>query len=132
MATHTRSPSPVGSRKMLSMPTPVSIARNKERHAASSCTGRRPERSTLMRRVSAFVGVLCGLVFAQAGCTQQPTAPYPERVGHDHPIVFMHVNVVPMDRDEVLADRTVMIREGRIAWIRAGDEAIPVDAVTIE
>lgn len=85
-----------------------------------------------MRRAWAFVGLTCGLVFAQVGCTQQPTSPYPERVGQDHPIVFMHVNVVPMDRDEVLANRTVMIRDGRIEWIREGDSSIPADAVAIE
>ena len=64
-----------------------------------------------MRRAWAFVGVSCGLVSAQAGCTQQPASPYPERVRREHAIVFMHVNVVSMDRDEVLANRTVSIRD---------------------
>ena len=43
-------------------------------------------------------------------------------------IVFTNVNVIPMDRDRVLRDQTVLIKDGRIAELRP---AAPVSAAQI-
>lgn len=48
-------------------------------------------------------------------------------------IVFTNVNVIPMDKERVLKNKTVLVRDGRIAEI--GDEGkvkIPADAVKID
>lgn len=48
-------------------------------------------------------------------------------------VAFVGVHVVPMDRERVLPDRTVIVRDGRIATI--GDPAdvpVPGDAVRVE
>jgi hypothetical protein len=48
-------------------------------------------------------------------------------------IAFIHVNVIPMDRERTLTDQTVVVRNGRIEAI--GDAAkikVPSDAVRIE
>jgi imidazolonepropionase-like amidohydrolase len=46
-------------------------------------------------------------------------------------IAFVHVNVVPMDRERALRDQTVLVRGDRIAAV-GGDIAIPADAKRID
>ena len=47
--------------------------------------------------------------------------------------VFEQVSVIPMDRERVLADRTVIVRDGRIAEIGAsGGVAVPAGATRID
>jgi imidazolonepropionase-like amidohydrolase len=44
-----------------------------------------------------------------------------------------HVNVVPMDRERVLADQTVLVRDGKIVRLgSAGDVAVPEGATRID
>ena len=38
-------------------------------------------------------------------------------LGSEPPVLFEHVSVVPMDRDHILADRSVLVADGRIAAI---------------
>ena len=46
---------------------------------------------------------------------------------------FERVSVIPMDRDRVIADRTVIVRDGRIAEIGAPDAVkLPADATRID
>jgi amidohydrolase family protein len=47
------------------------------------------------------------------------------------PIAITHVTVVPMDRDRVLADQTVIVRDGVIAYLGAAHRAVLPDAATI-
>lgn len=46
-------------------------------------------------------------------------------------IVISHVAVIPMDRERVLEDRTVVIRDGKVDRISAGDQTPPTGAVQI-
>lgn len=60
-----------------------------------------------MRKVTAAAFALAfALLPAAAGAT-------------DTAVLFEHVNVVPMDRDRVLGDRSVLVEDGRIAAIGA-------------
>lgn len=46
---------------------------------------------------------------------------------------FVNVNVIPMDRERILRDQTVIVREGRIAEIGdASKVRVPSDAVRVE
>lgn len=48
-------------------------------------------------------------------------------------IAFIHVHVVPMDRDVVLQDHTIIVREGRIAALGPSTElSVPDDVRVIE
>ncbi len=48
-------------------------------------------------------------------------------------IAFCHANVLPMDRDVVLENQTVVVRDGRIAALGpSGAIAIPADALVVE
>jgi cytosine/adenosine deaminase-related metal-dependent hydrolase len=49
------------------------------------------------------------------------------------PLAFEHVAVVPMDREHVLEDYTVVVRDGRIAALGpAAEVAVPADATRID
>lgn len=53
--------------------------------------------------------------------------------GPPAPLVFEHVAVVPMDREIVLEDHTVVVRDGRIAALGpASAVAVPADALHID
>ena len=53
--------------------------------------------------------------------------------GQDSTLVFMHVNVVPMDRDGVFERQMVLVRNGRIVAIGSGETVdIPSQARRIE
>jgi hypothetical protein len=48
-------------------------------------------------------------------------------------VAFLHVDVVPMDSERVLADQTVVVREGRIAAVGpAGDVKVPRGARIVD
>jgi len=59
-------------------------------------------------------------VFLESGSSQTAVA------------VFEHVNVIPMDRERVIEDRTVVVRDGRIAEIGGGEVAVPAGAARID
>ncbi len=49
------------------------------------------------------------------------------------PLAIEHVSVVPMDREGVLADQTVLVRDGVIAALGpAGEQFVPADAQRID
>ena len=76
-----------------------------------------------MKRIATTAAALIG-VLALATSAQQPTAPV---------VVFSNVNVLPMDRDTILRNQTVIVRNGTIE--RVGDATasnIPADAVRVE
>lgn len=74
---------------------------------------------------------------AEGGGTEAPSAEgrqdaAPE-IGSDGPVAFVSVNVVPMDVERIQPDRTVLVRDGRIAAIGAADEVeVPDGAVRVE
>ena len=70
--------------------------------------------SGFARKILLFFGLLAGSSAAFA----QTTA-------------FIHVNVVPMDRERVLADQTVLVEGGRIAAIGQGIKP-PADATVVD
>jgi imidazolonepropionase-like amidohydrolase len=51
--------------------------------------------------------------------------------GPEKTIAFVHVNVVPMDREHVLRDQTVLIRGNRIVAVGRGI-AVPADAARVD
>lgn len=52
---------------------------------------------------------------------------------HSPVAAFMHVNVVPMDKDTVLRDHSVIVRNGRIVEVGPNDRvSVPSDAQIIE
>jgi predicted amidohydrolase YtcJ len=57
-----------------------------------------------------------------AGCSTPPAAP----LAADH--LFEHVNVVPMDRELVLEQRAVAVRDGRIIAVVDQSDAARVNA----
>jgi imidazolonepropionase-like amidohydrolase len=48
------------------------------------------------------------------------------------PVVFRDVNVIPMDREEVLRGQTVVVRDNTIISVGAGPASIPEGAVVVE
>lgn len=82
-----------------------------------------------MRQPPACVGVLRRLLAAAAlFLVAVPVQAHPADVVY----AFTHVHVIPMDSERVLADQTVVVRNGRIAAIGpASAVAVPEGAVTI-
>lgn len=71
--------------------------------------------------------LLLAAVFAGAGGSQSRAG------GAGQVVAFVGVNVVPMDREGVLANRTVVVRDGRILSVAAADAArVPARARRIE
>jgi imidazolonepropionase-like amidohydrolase len=57
----------------------------------------------------------------------------PQEVEPGQAIAFVHANVVPMDSERVLADRTVVVRGGRIEAVGpSADLAIPEDVLAVD
>lgn len=82
----------------------------------------------ILQRLLSMILVLTLLpaVFWQTAEAQNPTL-------QNRPTVFVKVNVLPMDKERVLRNQTVIVRDGRIAEM--GDAAkikIPQDAVQID
>lgn len=50
---------------------------------------------------------------------------------HHSPVVFTGVSVLPMDRDTVLPDRTVIVENGRITWV-GGPRTAPRGAIVVD
>lgn len=80
-------------------------------------------------RVPSILIALAGMVFAftSAACAQSRN--------DDTPAVtaFVGVNVIPMDRETVLEDQTVLVRDGKILSVTpASRSQIPADARRIE
>ena len=76
-----------------------------------------------MKRIVIAAAILAGAVAARPAAQPQPP-----RV-----VAFTNVNVLPMDRDTVLRDQTVVIREGRIDQLRAASGAqVPAGAGRVD
>lgn len=76
-----------------------------------------------------------GLAIACGGSGIAGPGPGPFDAGTDSDVVaaFVHVRVVPMDGEEVLADRTVVVADGRISAVGpAADVSVPDGAVVVE
>jgi hypothetical protein len=75
-----------------------------------------------MHRVSVAASFVIALVAAAVPAGQQPAA-----------IAIERVSVIPMDRERVLADHTVLVRDGRIAEIGpAGRITVPSSATRVD
>lgn len=74
------------------------------------------------RPITLFVAAAALAVAVPSGAQEPPTV-----------VAFTNVNVVPMDRERVLADQTVVVRDGRIAEIGpAARVRVPDDALRID
>ena len=77
-----------------------------------------------------FIMSMIGAILL-TGCS---TARSPSAPGPDEGIAYVHVNVIPMDRERVLVDQTVIVRDGRIykigpaASTEVPDRAAKLDA----
>ena len=71
-----------------------------------------------MNRAALIVSLLSAAVPSLAGSQQAP-------------LVFTNVSVIPMDRDTVLAGRTVIVENGRIAFVGESRTA-PAGATTVD
>lgn len=57
----------------------------------------------------------------------------PEAEERDTVVAFVNVNVVPMDREGVVEDQTVVVRDGRIVAVGPADQVVaPVDAIVVD
>jgi len=75
--------------------------------------------------------LLAAVLAASPIVHSQATAPHP--VPPQGTIVFEHVHVIPMDRERVLEDQTVVVRGGRIERIAPSSQVQPVaGAVRVE
>lgn len=78
-------------------------------------------RTTLVAVLSAAMTMACG--------------PGGDPVSHAKPkadLIIRNVNVIPMDRERILDNRTVVIRDGRISRIQPGDAALPVASEEVD
>ena len=75
--------------------------------------------------LTAFIGAIAGLTLAQSGKVLSAT---------NAPITaFVNVNVVPMDRERVIENQTVIVRNGRIAEIGPANKVkVPDGAKRVE
>jgi hypothetical protein len=79
----------------------------------------------MRRALSALAFVLT----AGALCARAASAQVPARGDY----AFMNVNVIPMDQERVLADQTVVVRNGRITALGAASSTqVPAGAVRID
>jgi imidazolonepropionase-like amidohydrolase len=83
-----------------------------------------------MRRTP--LALIASLWLPGMACAQSPVANDPDSIAREQVIALVDVHVVPMDRDTVLRRRTVLIRAGRIEWIRDWSEQVPAEAIVIE
>jgi imidazolonepropionase-like amidohydrolase len=81
-----------------------------------------------MRRdttVPAFAALAASTLIAAA-------APLAAQTPRPAPVVVRNVNVIPMDREEVLPRRTVVIRDGRIAAVASAAAETPPGAIVVD
>ena len=79
------------------------------------------------------VSSLLLIIAVAAVCAPAGKAGSPASGNNDSPVAFLNVNVIPMDRERVLKNQTVVVRDGRIAAL--GDAArvkVPAGAVRID
>jgi imidazolonepropionase-like amidohydrolase len=80
----------------------------------------------------------CGLLYLTNGGYLSLGEPYVVRASadlrpKDAPTAFVGVNVVPMDRERVLRDQTVIVRDGAIEVVGGrGEVDVPGDALTVD
>jgi imidazolonepropionase-like amidohydrolase len=85
---------------------------------------------------SAAGGIAAAPLIASAPADLAGETPRPIRTGDPQPgraVAFTHVAVVPMDRERVIEDQTVLVRDGRIVVM--GDAAsveVPDDALRVD
>lgn len=91
----------------------------------------RPRAVPALAVVVALGLAACGTSDAAPGsAAAAPDAPAPDTAGTT---AFVGVNVVPMDRDTVLENHTVIVRDGRIVSVASAAESqVPDDAVRID
>ena len=81
-------------------------------------------------RTQILISALFLLVFQHAATTEARETQHP---GSSLPIAFLHVNVIPMDRDHVVEDQTVVTQGGRILQIDDFKRVtVPLEAQRIE
>ncbi len=74
------------------------------------------------------IRILVTTIFLAVVAVSSQTATQPAPV-----VAFERVSVIPMDREQVIADRTVIVRDGRIAEIGAPDAVkLPANATRID
>jgi len=78
--------------------------------------------SRIVRNIAIAVSAICGCAW-----------PAPGREVRSNAVAFVHASVVPMDRERVLADQTVVVVGGKIAALGPSSQvSVPRDAVRIE
>ena len=78
------------------------------------------------RRVASVFLMICLLVVVRAFGDAK------ENDGSKRTVIISHVNVVPMDAERVLADRTVVIEGGKIRRIVTGAVEHPKNAIEVD
>lgn len=74
--------------------------------------------------------VIILLLVLLSGCG---TVTPPADTASDSVTAIVHVNVIPMDRERVLSDQTVVVREGRISRISAASRTkVPAGSTVID
>jgi len=77
--------------------------------------------------------VLCALATGIAVAGFAPPDRVAAQASGSRTVAFVGVNVVPMDREQILRDQTVIVRDGRIASMGPASSAqIPAGAVHVE
>ena len=78
-----------------------------------------------MRKTISLLVLFIFAISCSAGAQNQKAA--------SQPVAFIGVNVVPMDRERIIENQTVIIRDGRIAEIGPSSKVkIPQDAMRVE
>lgn len=73
------------------------------------------------------------ITFALAAAAQAGAQDVPRSWSEPGDVAFIGVNVVPMDSERVIADQTVVVRDGRIAAIGpSASTAVPAGATRVE
>src|SRR5687768_18552016 len=73
------------------------------------------------------------VVAVAAAATLLNTSPSNQPVAQPAATAFIGVNVLPMDKEGLLADQTVVVTDGKIASIApAGKAQVPAGAVKVE
>ena len=84
--------------------------------------------------MSAMVGLGLWIGVALLGLLAPPAlAPVANAAADNRSVAFVHVDVLPMDAERILTDRTVVVADGRILTLGPSDEIeIPADALRID
>ncbi|MGH9311804.1 MAG: amidohydrolase family protein [Vicinamibacterales bacterium] len=87
----------------------------------------KPQINADRRRSGSLPNALVAVLIAAAGAGVYAAQPA------DVTVAFVNVSVIPMDRETVLADQTVVIRGGTIVWIGPAAKAqVPAGATRID